>query len=175
MPRQGFSDGPATALMTGRLFFYFHRTCECCHAQASNTSGDLLLLPCPEDFYFLVPRCPWWKPIIFIIFFWDSYKVFLRYQAKQKLTFARIPNSQHIQCMSRTYGVSIFIDYWTAPRDTEKDERKGKRHSTDKREWGQQLFSPRLLRALQARARRVVLIKPPPPPSPTHALPTSGN
>ncbi len=72
--------------------------------------------------------------------------------------------------VSRTYGVSIFIDYCTAPRDTEKDERRGKRHLTDKREWGQQLFSPRLLRALKARARRVVLIKPPPPPPPpTHS------
>ncbi len=33
-------------------------------------------------------------------------------------------------------------------RDTEKGGRRGKRHSTDKREWGQQLFSLRLLRAL---------------------------
>ncbi len=64
--------------------------------------------------------------------------------------------------LSRTHGVSIFIDYCTAPRDTEKGGRRGKRHPTDTREWGQQLFSPRLLRAVQARAMRVVLINPPP-------------
>jgi hypothetical protein len=29
-----------------------------------------------------------------------------------------------------TYGVSIFIDYCTAPCDTEKGGRRGKRHST---------------------------------------------
>ncbi len=36
--------------------------------------------------------------------------------------------------LSRTHGVSIFIDYCTAPRDTEKDGRRGKRHSTNTRE-----------------------------------------
>jgi hypothetical protein len=36
--------------------------------------------------------------------------------------------------VSRTYGVSIFIDYCTAPRDIEKGGRRGKRHSTDKHE-----------------------------------------
>ncbi len=61
----------------------------------------------------------------------------------------------------RTYGVSIFIDYCTAPRDTYKGGRRRKRHSTSTREWGQQLFCPRLLR-VTGRARRAALIKPPP-------------
>ena len=64
--------------------------------------------------------------------------------------------------MSHTNCMSIFMDYCTAPLDTEKGGRRGKRHSTDKHEWGQQLFSTGLLHALQARAGRVVLIKPPP-------------
>ncbi len=62
----------------------------------------------------------------------------------------------------RTNGVSIFIDYCTAPRDTRKGGRRRKRHSTSTRVWGQQLFFPRLLR-VTGRARRAALIKLPPP------------
>jgi hypothetical protein len=39
------------------------------------------------------------------------------------------PKSQ----LYRTNGVSIFIDYCTAPRDTQKDGRRRKRHSTSTR------------------------------------------
>ncbi len=58
---------------------------------------------------------------------------------------------------------------------TQKGGRRRKRHSTSTREWGQQLFSPRQLRVLQACAGRAVLIRPPlPPSSPTVPPPPHG-
>ncbi len=42
--------------------------------------------------------------------------------------------SDYCVFLRKRNGVSNFIDYCTAPRDTQKGGRRGKRHSTDKRE-----------------------------------------
>jgi hypothetical protein len=72
--------------------------------------------------------------------------------------------------VSRTYGVSIFIDYCTALATQRKVE--GEERDIQLINMNEASSCLAWTGCLTARARRVGLIKAPPPP--THALPIAG-
>ncbi len=79
---------------------------------------------------FFQKACGWERPYVKKI---ENFAIPLQMSCEQ-IPLTMYPLKKQCYALSRTYGVSIFIDYCTAPRDTEKGGRRGKRHSTDKRE-----------------------------------------